>query len=69
MGRGRARTEANYDTVLGSAHYWLFGDVQQQRSAIPDLNATSVPDLNAPDHHGEGEEIILTQNAPGQDVE
>jgi hypothetical protein len=48
--------------------YWQFGDAEQQRTSVPDLNAAAVPDLNAPDHHGEGEAISLTQNAPNPDV-
>lgn len=67
-GRGRARTHATNNTDIVTAEYWLLGDVEQQRSAIPDLNASRVPDLNALHHHGEGEKIPLTQNAPDPDV-
>jgi hypothetical protein len=39
----------------------LSGDDEQQRAAIPDLNAF------VPVHNGEEEEVVVTQNAPDQE--
>ncbi|KAM0886359.1 hypothetical protein ACQ4PT_029736 [Festuca glaucescens] len=60
-GRGRATRRASYNTGTGSAHYMLSGDDEQQRAAIPDLNAF------VPVHNGEEEEVVVTQNAPDQE--
>ncbi|KAM0882954.1 hypothetical protein ACQ4PT_031942 [Festuca glaucescens] len=60
-GRGRATRRASYNTGTWSAHYMLSRDDEQQRAAIPDLNAF------VPVHNGEEEEVVVTQNAPDQE--
>jgi hypothetical protein len=72
-GRGKVRKKATteeppiasrrgYNAGIGSAHYMIFGDDEEQRRTreLPDLNAEVVPDMNV-------QEFALSQNAPHED--
>lgn len=61
--KGGATRRTTYNRGRGSAHYLLYGDDVQQTGQASHGN--DIPDLNAPGLAGE--EIPVSQNAPGAD--